>query len=208
MSEAKTVNPLVAKLIAERDRHVIGYPGPRRDVAELLDKAAAALVSGAEQEPVAWPRIMYVCEYCQKHAPEMCGHDRTDLYVLPDGRWLCEGCTDAEGVSASDCVSPPLLYTSPPTSELEALRNEAAAAHEADAKAFLAANARAEAAEARVADAVRVIEDARSAIVEADPNVLTCTLWMPERISPNETVADFLEAAALRVREGGKVDAP
>ncbi|MGN6146287.1 MAG: hypothetical protein ACTHOP_22160 [Mesorhizobium sp.] len=30
---------LVARLKEERDRHVLGYPGPRRDVAELLDNA-------------------------------------------------------------------------------------------------------------------------------------------------------------------------
>lgn len=42
-AEREPVNPLVAKLGAERDRHVCGYPGPRRDVAELLDKAASAL---------------------------------------------------------------------------------------------------------------------------------------------------------------------
>lgn len=30
---------LVARLKEERDRHVIGFPGPRRNVAELLDNA-------------------------------------------------------------------------------------------------------------------------------------------------------------------------
>lgn len=66
-----------------------------------------------EQEAVAWPKIMYVCEYCQEHNPEMCGHDRTDLYVTPEGRWLCDGCREEEGLSHSKCVSPPKLYTRP-----------------------------------------------------------------------------------------------
>jgi hypothetical protein len=40
-------------------------------------------------------RIMYVCTECADHNPEGCGHfDRGDLRVLPDGRWLCEGCFD------------------------------------------------------------------------------------------------------------------
>ncbi len=39
---------LINQLTAERDRHVIGYPGPRRDVADLLDQAITAL-SEAEQ---------------------------------------------------------------------------------------------------------------------------------------------------------------
>lgn len=59
---------------------------------------------------------------------------------------------------------------------------------------------------ARLAEARKALDDVRTAIIEADPKVLTCTLWMPARISPNETVADFLEATARRVREGGKVE--
>lgn len=33
----------------------------------------------------------------------------------------------------------------------------------------------------------------REAIVNADPNVLTCTLWMPQVMS--ETVVDYIDAA-------------
>lgn len=40
---------VVARLVKERDRHVIGYPGPRRDVAELLDHAIDALTTAAAQ---------------------------------------------------------------------------------------------------------------------------------------------------------------
>jgi hypothetical protein len=36
---------LLERVAKERDRHVIGYPGPRRDVAELLDQTHAALTS-------------------------------------------------------------------------------------------------------------------------------------------------------------------
>jgi hypothetical protein len=40
-------------------------------------------------------RIMYVCEVCEEHAPESCGHfDRSELAVAHDGAWLCEGCWD------------------------------------------------------------------------------------------------------------------
>ena len=40
-------------------------------------------------------RIMYVCSWCADNEPEMCGRfDRNDLRVMPDGRWLCDGCFD------------------------------------------------------------------------------------------------------------------
>lgn len=40
-------------------------------------------------------RIMYVCSQCADNYPEGCGHfDRNDLRLMPDGRWLCEGCFD------------------------------------------------------------------------------------------------------------------
>ena len=40
-------------------------------------------------------RIMYVCEECWDSNPENCGHfDRRDLRVMPDGRWICDGCFD------------------------------------------------------------------------------------------------------------------
>jgi hypothetical protein len=40
-------------------------------------------------------RIMYVCSDCSDSLPESCGfYDRNDLRVIPDGRWLCEGCFD------------------------------------------------------------------------------------------------------------------
>ncbi|MEH3108953.1 MAG: hypothetical protein PGN22_03175 [Agrobacterium cavarae] len=42
------MSDLIERLTAERDRHVIGYPGPRRNVAELIDQAITAL-SAAEQ---------------------------------------------------------------------------------------------------------------------------------------------------------------
>jgi hypothetical protein len=39
--------------------------------------------------------IMYVCEPCYVDCSEGCGHmDRTEVRVLPDGRWVCEGCFD------------------------------------------------------------------------------------------------------------------
>jgi hypothetical protein len=40
-------------------------------------------------------RIMYICSECVDNYPEGCGHfDRNDLRLMPDGKWLCEGCFD------------------------------------------------------------------------------------------------------------------
>jgi hypothetical protein len=40
---------------------------------------------------------MYVCSGCAGGNPEVCGrYDRRDLRVMPDGRWLCDGCYDDE----------------------------------------------------------------------------------------------------------------
>lgn len=40
-------------------------------------------------------RIMYCCTNCVDNYSEACGYfDRNDLRVLPDGRWLCDGCFD------------------------------------------------------------------------------------------------------------------
>ncbi|MGM4891220.1 hypothetical protein [Tardiphaga sp. 839_C3_N1_4] len=39
------------------------------------------------------------------------------------------------------------------------------------------------------------LRNVRAAIMEADPAVLCCTLWMPNRISPAETVVDHIDAA-------------
>lgn len=47
-----------------------------------------------------------------------------------------------------------------------------------------------------------VLESIRAAILEAPADVLTDTLWIPERFSFNETVVDCIEAALQSV-EGG-----
>lgn len=40
-------------------------------------------------------RIMYCCTFCAENNAEMCGYfDRTNLRVMPDGRWLCDSCFD------------------------------------------------------------------------------------------------------------------
>ena len=38
--------------------------------------------------------ILYVCEQCQDDNPEGCGHDRDELRIAPDGRWVCDNCWD------------------------------------------------------------------------------------------------------------------
>jgi hypothetical protein len=45
-------------------------------------------------------RIMYVCSECASGNPEGCGYyDRTNLRVMDDGSWLCDGCFDAVAFS-------------------------------------------------------------------------------------------------------------
>ena len=40
-------------------------------------------------------KIMYVCEHCADENPEGCGHyDVADIFVMPDGTWLCEQCAE------------------------------------------------------------------------------------------------------------------
>jgi hypothetical protein len=47
------------------------------------------------EDRVSEHRIMYVCTECADGYPEGCGHyDRSDLRLMPDGRWLCESCFD------------------------------------------------------------------------------------------------------------------
>ncbi len=48
----------------------------------------------------------------------------------------------------------------------------------------------------RLREALRRV---RTAVVEADPSILTCTLWMPDTMS--ETVVDHIDAA---LEEGEK----
>lgn len=81
----------------------------------ILEAQLAALSPApeAQQEPVAYPKIMYCCEHCSEHAPEWCGYNRLDIYVTNDGRWLCDGCRENEGISPRECSSPPVLYPRP-----------------------------------------------------------------------------------------------
>jgi hypothetical protein len=59
-------------------------------------------------------RIMYVCSDCADDAPDACGHfDPAELRVMPDGRWLCDGCYDDERNSDMppfDSLPPPPIY--------------------------------------------------------------------------------------------------
>ena len=75
----------------------------------------AALSARPAQEPVAigWPKIMYVCERCYENAPEMCGKDRSDISVMPDGRWICNDCTHEEYDGETLLPDAPLLYAAP-----------------------------------------------------------------------------------------------
>lgn len=82
--------------------------------SRILSALEPAAMEG--QQPVAYPKIMYCCEYCREHSPETCGYDRTDTYVMPDGRWLCGDCASedcANDQPVDDLPHPPLLYTRP-----------------------------------------------------------------------------------------------
>lgn len=67
--------------------------------------------------------IMYACATCYEHCSEACGHaDRTELRVLADGMWLCEGCFDelsyeAFGLPADHDGDKPLWSSFPPPPE-------------------------------------------------------------------------------------------
>lgn len=128
-----------------------------------LEAELAALREGREQQAVAaeqvdYPRILYVCEHCQENAPEMCGRARDDLYVTPSGTWLCDECRDEEGVPISDCVPPPALYPAAAIIALQRKRDSLALSAIAEEKAKTRALGRAEATEARLAEALKALE--------------------------------------------------
>ena len=42
-------------------------------------------------------RILYACTECADNFYESCGwFDKTNLRVMDDGRWLCDGCFDQD----------------------------------------------------------------------------------------------------------------
>lgn len=106
---------MLIRFVTEGDQINGVNPPPQPD--ESADQTGAHAVGEdgqeSQQEPVAYPKIMYCCEYCSEHNPEMCGYDRRDIYVTNDGRWLCDGCREEEGISSRECSSPPFLYTRP-----------------------------------------------------------------------------------------------
>ncbi len=66
-------------------------------------------------KPVGYQKIMYVCEECHDNAPEYCGHDRDEIYVAQDGRYLCDNCaeTDENIPDYRVLPHPPILYAAP-----------------------------------------------------------------------------------------------
>jgi hypothetical protein len=61
-------------------------------------------------------RIMYVCTECAESNPEMCGYyDRTNLGVMPDGRWLCENCLSDLPEAKANALKCPPAYRPEPT---------------------------------------------------------------------------------------------
>ncbi len=45
----------------------------------------------------------------------------------------------------------------------------------------------------RVSDLENALRDVRTAIIDADPEVLCCTLWMPDDIIMGATVVDYID---------------
>lgn len=71
----KEVEDVMGRLEKERDRHVIGYPGPRREVAVLLEQAASLLrtqserIEELERERESWKRAtMEAREGCNQRS--------------------------------------------------------------------------------------------------------------------------------------------
>jgi len=71
---------------------------------------SVAMGDSREAEAIGWPKIMYVCERCYENAPEMCGKDRHDISVMPDGRWICNDCLHEEYDGETLLPDAPLLY--------------------------------------------------------------------------------------------------
>ena len=54
---------------------------------------------------------------------------------------------------------------------------------------------------------VGVLSDIRKAIINADPQVLTCTLWMPEEIIMGATVVDYIDMAMMKAMSSRSAEA-
>lgn len=81
-----------------------------RSSLEAYDRAA--------KEPVGNDKAWHICNNCDD---EVSGHRRVDLFVAPDGRWLCENCADGECYDRKlpdnwrkILPHPPELFTAPP----------------------------------------------------------------------------------------------
>jgi hypothetical protein len=68
-------------------------------------------------EPLPTSKAWHICDLCDQ---DQSAHSREDLFVTPEGRWLCETCADwecAEGRLPSkwrDYPHPPELFAGPP----------------------------------------------------------------------------------------------
>lgn len=73
------------------------------------------------------------------------------------------------------------------------------------ADTIVALTAQRTAAKAARDEAVRALTDVRTAILEADPEVITDTVWMPDQVCMGSTVVDYIDAAIERaaLKAGG-----
>lgn len=175
--------------------------GAQSDEVQAAFAAATTppIAEAVAAEQVDYPRILYVCEHCQEHAPEMCGRSRDDIYVTPSGQWLCDECIDEEGVPVSDCVSPPALYPASTVAHLqqEMQRLKAAELAEAQQRYVDANDARIDA-EAALAEARKALEEAREVVDACAGDNRPAREWAI-------TVRDGIDAAlaARRALAGG-----
>ncbi|KRF62886.1 hypothetical protein AO825_08475 [Pectobacterium brasiliense] len=91
--------------------------GKLRVERERLEERLAAY-DRAAKEPVGNDKAWHICNNCDD---EVSGHRRVDLFVAPDGRWLCENCADGECYDGKlpdnwrkTLPHPPELFTAPP----------------------------------------------------------------------------------------------
>lgn len=77
------------------------------DFHRLAAAARSPDVAATAPEPAHDHRVYFMCSSCEEHNPEGAVGPRSDIAVMPDGTWLCDGCysdcdKSAYGMVASD----------------------------------------------------------------------------------------------------------
>jgi hypothetical protein len=98
---------------------ICGFESDTKTTRKILEAAQRVApdmppVQRLVGKKIGFPNILYVCEVCFAGNQESCGNDRDRMNIVPDGRWLCDGCRDDEDIDVSACKGVPELFTSPP----------------------------------------------------------------------------------------------